>query len=669
MSGGSARVRAICFALVVGACGTSEPSPSAQRDEPASEARETPPPTPSPTPEATEPASEDRTDAPAAEPRDLLHRVPAAVAVSSAYRDSAAQVARLVDEDFETAWNSRTGDLDGAWIDVRLPENARVTAIQMTVGFTHVTDRADLFTGNHRVRRVRVTHGGETVGETTLDPDRRGLQTIPVEGGGGDYRIELVELVPGTRDDWREACVSELRVLGHAPIAHAVYTPRSAIGTLPELGPMLEGEALDDALDERIDALDRELTGLYIHQANAPALVMDASGCTMHVDGAQRFARDPDGLVWTCAQEDGHGYRLHTPDGTVSLPEGAYCGPFAVGPRGRSWVLSHRGLHAFDGSTWTMAPRHGVRGANALAADAEGTLYVVGPTSVARLRGETFEPVEIRGEVDRMRHAVAAGQHLAVLHSGGLLRLEGDTLTPVTVASPRGPMRGFRSIALSTDGRLVAVHEYWQTIVVSQPGVPVQQIGFEDIEGQPLGVSAVAFDGRDRLWMFADSGLTIVGPDDLTQVVRRYAPGTLPDLIDKALGGEIEWVRGLYVESDGPPLPANISLPSGRVHGRLVRDGQPLANQQLLFCTNPMRGNLGSGFSDPCARSGEEEYELARYVRTRADGTFDFWGAPEQAVLVTRTGDRDGWFFSTSDRCCAQLQEGRTLDLGDVEVP
>lgn len=175
------------------------------------------------------------TRARAQEPVDLLHAVGSELAVSSAYRNLRQQVERLVDGDPESAWNSATGDLAGAWIEVRLPADAEVTGVALIPGFARVSNGADLFTGNHRVARIRVLREGVEVGRFPVPNERPELVTIPVRGAGGVWRIELTELRAGTRSDWREVCISELRILGRAPtVAPGTRTPRVAIGALPE---------------------------------------------------------------------------------------------------------------------------------------------------------------------------------------------------------------------------------------------------------------------------------------------------------------------------------------------------------------------------------------------------------------------------------------------------
>jgi hypothetical protein len=150
---------------------------------------------------------------------DLLHRVPMRVAVSSVVANEAFSPFDLVDGDVTTAWNSRTGDAR-PWIAFRVPPSTHVERVRMTVGFTAIAGKGmegDYFTMNRRIRKVRVWQDKVSLREVTLDPESRDLQDVPIDGGGGDYRIEIVETIAGSRRDWREVCVSELRVIGQPP--------------------------------------------------------------------------------------------------------------------------------------------------------------------------------------------------------------------------------------------------------------------------------------------------------------------------------------------------------------------------------------------------------------------------------------------------------------------
>ena len=72
----------------------------------------------------------------------------------------------------------------------------------------------DLFTANHRITKIAVSRDGQKLKEASLDPTKRGLQSIAIDGPGGDYRIDVLETLPGSRKDWKELTVSELKVVG-----------------------------------------------------------------------------------------------------------------------------------------------------------------------------------------------------------------------------------------------------------------------------------------------------------------------------------------------------------------------------------------------------------------------------------------------------------------------
>lgn len=145
---------------------------------------------------------------------NLLQVTYAQVAVSSAIRNPRDFPEFLIDNHLDTAWNSQTGDLIGGWMAFRLPAEATIHRIELTAGYDRVKDKTDLFSANHRITRVEVLRGKESLGLFNLDPNVRGLQTLAVSGPGGDYQLIVRSTKPGTRKDWRELAVSELRVIG-----------------------------------------------------------------------------------------------------------------------------------------------------------------------------------------------------------------------------------------------------------------------------------------------------------------------------------------------------------------------------------------------------------------------------------------------------------------------
>ncbi len=169
---------------------------------------------------------------------DLLRATSTRLATSSAYRDRPSQVALLADGNVETAWNSRTGDLVGGWIEFEVPDSAHIAHLAIIVGYTKQTASRDLFAGNHRISRIRVSRqedDGEyvEVDDYDLDPNSRELQEILLEEPGGRFRIEVLSVVEGERPDWRELCVSELRVMGTVPNAQpGTRLPQTSVGVL-----------------------------------------------------------------------------------------------------------------------------------------------------------------------------------------------------------------------------------------------------------------------------------------------------------------------------------------------------------------------------------------------------------------------------------------------------
>lgn len=194
---------------------------------------------------------------------DLLTVVPTTVAVSSTVQNSRIRPEHLVDGDRTTAWNSRTGDLVGAWIAIRLPPDAAVTSIKLTVGFTNQDPKlGDLFTENPRIAKIRITHDKNVV-EKQLDVDDRGLQEIAFGGGGGDYKIEILDVKLGTKQNWREICVSELEVWGTTPAP----PPAKRVRPVVQLGSLDIDCAGTVTLLDRYAVCDTQRAGTETYEA------------------------------------------------------------------------------------------------------------------------------------------------------------------------------------------------------------------------------------------------------------------------------------------------------------------------------------------------------------------------------------------------------------------
>ncbi len=172
---------------------------------------------------------------------ELLHAVPSTVRVSSRVANPTIRPAHLVDHDLSTAWNSATGELVGAWIEVTVPELATIAELRMTVGHTGKGPKSeDYFTMNPRIKTVAVWGTGPAAIATfVLDPERRDLQTLAVKTPERTLRIVVQEIVPGSKKAWRETAVSELEVWGTPP--RGWTPPASPVSPTIEVGDPTTG--------------------------------------------------------------------------------------------------------------------------------------------------------------------------------------------------------------------------------------------------------------------------------------------------------------------------------------------------------------------------------------------------------------------------------------------
>lgn len=179
-----------------------------------------------------------------------------ALAVSSRVDNGTESPSALVDGDLDTAWSSRTGDLVGAWVALRLFNHRdELHAVELTVG---MTKDPELFKQNVRIAEVTVsfapitndkTHelGAETVlaDHFKLDTESIALQKIPITAHApGIVKITVTAIKAGTKAAWREATISEIKLddadgaLATTPFELDVGSfdpkPRGILGIVPE---------------------------------------------------------------------------------------------------------------------------------------------------------------------------------------------------------------------------------------------------------------------------------------------------------------------------------------------------------------------------------------------------------------------------------------------------
>jgi hypothetical protein len=234
-------------------------------------------------PEAAAPiaSATPKADAGPAEPIvNLLYTTPAVVAVSSKVDNPKDFPEHLIDGKPETAWNGKTGDLVGGWIAFRVPRDAHVTALAMSAGFDKKSKGGDdLFSQNHRIAKVRILRDGAPIKEVSFNLGKRTPQDVKLDVAGGDFKIEVLEVAPGTKTEWRELTVSELAVWGTRGATRLAEThlPSVRVGSL---------DAADAGADAGAPPGTKPVRGPF------PSL---AAFCASHeADWKPRFAAEKD---------------------------------------------------------------------------------------------------------------------------------------------------------------------------------------------------------------------------------------------------------------------------------------------------------------------------------------------------------------------------------------
>lgn len=483
--------------------------------------------------------------APAAAPEepaiDLLHAVPTRVTASSAYRGDPAQVGRLFDGSLETAWNSQTGDLTGAWISITVPAEAQVTELRMTAGFTHLQGERDLFTGNHRVAEVRVSRDGTDLGTFPLDASSRELQRVPVSGGGGTYRVEIARVVAGERSDWREACISEMRVLGRAPGAiEGAHTPSVAIGAS---APAAADTAPAEAAPAVVPAPPPETDAAYFAIRGRGLVRLGSAGPVELFHGAViDFAVDEAGTVYVVPS--GGERVVVIANGTqrdLDAPpnEGLCC--VAIMPDGSPVIASAFGIWRRRRDAWgereIMDPQRSDEGEQPqqLAVDGRGTIYARGQHSIFRTLAGRWMRDYLPGAGDL--HAIALDARGAVVAAATNLAVFAKRPSWQTYQAPFG-REGIREVAVGPDGTVAA--SSWDSIGLFPDGAEPRTTPYDGAV-----ITGIAIDARGRVWVSGEE-ILLLGPD-LGVLARRPARST------PWLGATIDSMR---VTGRGPELPA-----------------------------------------------------------------------------------------------------------------
>jgi sugar lactone lactonase YvrE len=385
--------------------------------------------------------------------------------------------------------------------------------------------------------------------------------------------------------------------------------------------------------------------------ATASGLLQIEDGKLSVVEGGSGLIRDlelgTDGSVWALGSQ-----LQRVQGGSVRGQKSLIGMDLAVGPDGTLWVLGSSVTSVSpDGKSSTFAvpekmfPSH-------VGVSAKGEVYICSHDQVMRRTEAGWEKVDLSKTVGARQfyRGFAAGpqgsMYLMASQAAARLTAEGKW---EKVALPAGHFSNILGDAgrVSAAGGL-ALHDHDDAVFVV-PGKGSEKKGVKALGFPADTVTAAAIDGQGRRWIGTNGGLVILSPQG--KVLQHWPVGALPDRVQR-----------LLVVGAGPTLPTSVDpVIKGAVKGKLASKDGPIDGVPIEICDTP--DLLFRAGSSPCTSS-----PIKFSGKTGPDGSFTFAEVPRQSYGVAF---KDGKKWSTvlgSLRCCGQLTQGETVDIGVVKI-
>jgi hypothetical protein len=286
-----------------------------------------------------------------------------------------------------------------------------------------------------------------------------------------------------------------------------------------------------------------------------------------------------------------------------------------------------------------------------IAFSADGTVWLGGQnisgSELVSFDGETWQTY---GEPEDMGvESFASPDHLAFTNDGelvvfaasGAYTLDGTTLTPFIDESADLPME-INNALFMPDGSI------WMASlegIFVWDGSTLETIDHEN--GLPSdNVHQVALDAEGRVWAATNYGLAVQDDNGGWEVALPSTSGLAESRL-AAVG-----VQG------APTLPSPEEEQTATVSGRVVFNGEPVANTTVQLCNE----NGKTFFQEtPC-----EDLPLQLDAQTDTDGTFIFENVPIGTLGLTARRPDGEWVIFLSN--VNALNPGQEVTLGDVEL-
>ena len=327
---------------------------------------------------------------------------------------------------------------------------------------------------------------------------------------------------------------------------------------------------------------------------------------------------------------------------------------FAVTPEGEIWTAGYKGVGHFVNKKWTLEEKKvlgdDVSLLQGVAVDKEGRVWVASSNKLHYKDSGATEwkdadlskVTERKPFFDGMTVDPAGG--LVAVASSAVIKIDGvDKLSSVSLPSDMISSYGMLSYAPNGIG---AIKTAVKMLARIEPGGGNSTYKMGD-DFQGTRVVALSVDGKGRMWVGTDIGVSVLGPNDERA---DWLMGSVPEIAGK--------VKGILVVGAGPDLPeVGEQKKAKSFAGTILLDGNPLADAPIEICPEPSSLIKTS----PC-----EDSPIKFSGKTDAEGKFTFADVPLGAYGVgVKSGEK--WKITFSGEYGAKMQEGKDFDVGKLK--
>lgn len=363
---------------------------------------------------------------------------------------------------------------------------------------------------------------------------------------------------------------------------------------------------------------------------------------------ATAIAVDKDGGIWVLGaskllQRKGKSWVTHNlSDGNGALRH------LAVESVSNIDVAGVYGLSHFNGKTWALTKTKELLGKQTvirdLLMDDQGTGYAISPSSLLYRENGAWAAIEGTDRYSAMDLDAKGTVALAGM-KGLFIKTAGEPQKKLDTERCTSP----KEISLRA-GKLIAQCNQSLMIVDGESGAALR-VGLGKDDGMDIGrVEMTASDSRGQVYIVGTSGFFVRKPDG---AMENYRVGTVPLL---ASG-----IHAILAVGAGPDtLPEHAPVQYGAVKGKLSKKRKALENVDIEMCTVP-ESQMNAHIS-PCA-----EGTWHTESKTGPDGSFSFEKVPKGKMrFIYNSGS--GWVEVFGADCCSKLGEGKTLNLGRIDL-